>query len=116
MRESIYKLWTGQYIDLNHILMISDAYFIDRMGNGGWFRGFSIQFMFMDKPRDFVFDVDREKYVRFKDEHQLLIKGEWIGARNLHLYDANQSDAVKDLQVKVDEVIRVWKEFKDGKP
>lgn len=44
----IYRMFDGKHIDLDRILDISPAIFIDRMGYGGHFVGFSIQFQLRD--------------------------------------------------------------------
>ena len=48
--NSIFKTRFGTHIDLSHILSISDAYFVDRMGSGGYFVEFQIQFILRDSP------------------------------------------------------------------
>ncbi len=46
----IYKTFYGNHIDLSKLVGVSEAYFIDRMGWGGYFVGFDMQFQLMDNP------------------------------------------------------------------
>lgn len=45
-RRDTHKL----HVDLDHILAISEPYFVDRMGHGGYFARFDITMAFLDKP------------------------------------------------------------------
>lgn len=40
----------NRHVDLSHIQSVGPAYFNNLMGSGGWFVGFSIDFILRDKP------------------------------------------------------------------
>jgi hypothetical protein len=103
-----------RHIDLDAIVSVSDAYFMDHMGSGGWFVGFEIHFQLLDKPI---------KYVRgFRDDEQHYEMGEKTsGAFYLTFTDgtkdrahskANEGKtilAVHRLQQEVNELVKLWK-------
>jgi hypothetical protein len=43
----------NRYIDLDHVLAVSDALFVNRMGSGGWLVEFSLTMAFSDRPLAF---------------------------------------------------------------
>lgn len=102
--KSIQKIFTDEHIDLDKVVLISDAYFIDRMGSGGWYVGFHIIFQLMDDPvrytREFAFD--EYKFTNEKG-HELI-------------YADNSPEilAVHRYQKQIDKVIKMWKEYKNG--
>lgn len=51
-----------KYIDLTKIVSISDAYFIDRMGSGGYYVGFDIECQLLEKP------IHYERKLAFDEE------------------------------------------------
>ena len=61
----IYKTWFNEHIDLSHILTISDAVFINRMGHGGLFVEFSIEFILRDSPITYSFDSQLDLHMEF---------------------------------------------------
>jgi hypothetical protein len=106
----IYKTFFGKHIDLSKVIAISDAYFIDRMGRGGYYVGFDITCQLLEKPISCTIDICTGECVRFDEElnhHTLLINGEFKLLRDIN----NKKDiqAVKNLQAKVDEIITAWK-------
>jgi hypothetical protein len=46
----IWKSPWGEHIDLDHVQAVRPVYFEDRMGRGGYYAGFSIQYILQDKP------------------------------------------------------------------
>jgi hypothetical protein len=93
----IYKTPFGKHIDLSKLVSISDAYFIDRMGYGGWFVGFDMHFQLMDNPILFERELVEDKEYTFHDKHQLIQEG-------------GQPIAVVNMQKQIDEIIKAWKE------
>lgn len=111
----IYKTFWGAHIDLDHILWISDAQFVDRMGNGGYFVAFEIQFMLQDKPLRY------EEHLGYSDTYHrnvpnskvgfshweiLTVNDEWV--KMDYKLDPKTFKCVAELQTKVDEIIKAW--------
>lgn len=116
--DAIFKMPNGRHIDLSHILEVSPAYFIDKMGHGGYFVGFSITYMLMDKPRDYWFNVERHTEFKFitpegeSGYHILkLTNGNWTDRRNT--YDESKLECVARIQrEQVDVIVEAWKTYK----
>lgn len=109
-QEAIYKTPFGFHIDLDKIIAIGDAEFLDKMGSGGWFVTFSIDVQLRDTPitytRELVFNTEYE----FKHEHHaIMIDGPSIAARIIDRVDPKRILAVANLQKQIDELISVWK-------
>lgn len=98
------------HIDLDKIIAINDAIFIDRMGSGGYFVGFSIECQLRDEPlileRELVRDLE-EKFSLTQGHLALLTDGSWVNDPGWR----NHQDifAVRQLQQDVDRFIEEWK-------
>ena len=97
--EAIQKIFTGRYIDLDKIVSIQDAQFIDRMGSGGWYVGFGIKCQLCEN------DIWYERELEFSEEH---FNGDYVLVYN----DNKEILAVANLQKQINEVIKMWKERK----
>lgn len=94
--NSIHKTWFNQHIDLSHILSISDAVFHDRMGYGGFYVEFNIEFILRDKPITYSFETQKDLRMGF----------------NAHAYDEFKSQAVELVQNNINNLIVEWKNYK----
>jgi len=114
----IYKSETlKRHIDLSKILSISDAHFIDRMGEGGWFVGFEILFQLQDQPLKFMRGLRDPDEIRW---HRATIndRGNFelaylnpdgsIEFRQRHI-PGLPILAVVNLQAEIDDLVAVWK-------
>ena len=112
MMDCIYKTWFGQHIDLSKIVSISDAYWIDRMGSGGWFVGFHMEVQLRDKPLCFEFDY--EPYVTTSDK-DVSRDQTWSSGYDMQRKWAAiwSKEAEAGLQVKIDELISAWKAHRE---
>ena len=97
--ESIVKIFTGKHIDLSKIVSISDAYFIDHMGRGGWFVGFDIDFQLKDDLTKYIKEVEE---IRFGDVLELkMIDGTFVKINDVRtIKDKSKILDVKNLQDK----------------
>jgi hypothetical protein len=106
MRSKLYQLFDGRWLDLSHIVEVSPAYFIDRMGHGGWFMGFQIRFMFIDNPARYEYALAHFGLSK-EDEGE-----SW--AHHVGKYERRWSgEGVPKLQAEVDKLIAAWRELKD---
>ena len=96
--ETIVKIFTGKYIDLTKIVAITDAEFIDRMGYGGYYVGFTIYCQLLEKPIVYERKLDyrEEKYENGKIHAK-------TNDRNGKIL------AEENLQKQVDEIVSMWK-------
>lgn len=108
----IYKIdfmGPGLHIDLDKIVAISDAYFIDEMGSGGWFVGFWIEVQLKDERLYLRRELVDETEVKFSMTvgHQLkVLDASWQGP---HVYSRPDIVAVHNLQRDIDGLIEKWK-------
>ncbi|QIG70740.1 hypothetical protein EVB91_189 [Rhizobium phage RHph_I1_18] len=102
-----YKLFNGHHVDLDHILTVSQAYFDDQMGHGGYFVGFSIQFMFRNEPIRYVVGVEW-----FVKEERDTFLGRYPVRRvkfaSTEHRDWEIANALPVLQKEVDKLIEAW--------
>lgn len=112
----IYKMFNGHHIDLSHILEISPAVFIDRMGCGGYYVGFYIQFILRDAPIWYEFNLshagDGARFIpegfelyKYENNTYISLPPEEVSAACLPL-----------LQKEVDKIVEEWKKFKESTP
>lgn len=94
--QSIYKTWFNEHIDLSHILSISDALFVDKMGCGGLYIEFSIEFILRDKPIIYSFDTQKNLHMEFTQYPSKEFK----------------LQALKLVQDNLDVLIASWKDYK----
>lgn len=106
MSNTIIKTFMGTHIDLSKIVSISDAYFINNLGDtnyyfkGAFKAGFDIHIQLLDKPIHYEIDfIDRE----FSDEYIPPLPKHWYGSDSLI--------GVERLQKQVDELIQQWKDI-----
>lgn len=92
----IYKTWFNQHIDLSHILTISDPVFVNRMGHGGLFVEFSIEYILRDNPITYSFDTQRDLHMEFTQYPSKEFK----------------LQALKLVQDNLDVLIATWKDYK----
>lgn len=108
----VYKpTFMRKHIDLDKIVTISDAYFIDNMGHGGWFVGFHMEAQLMDEPIRFMRELEDETEVTFGmsvGHRAKLVDGK---ATKEPQFVKNPLDilAVANLQHDIDGLIQEWK-------
>jgi len=103
----IYKMFTGNHIDLSKVVDISAPWFEDRMGRGGYYAGFDITFQLMDNPVSYGFDVSGPNSVL--GEVELPEGVEYAGFECSEVYN---KAAMEWLTPLVDEVIAQWRASK----
>jgi len=125
MKDRIVKIFTGNYIDLSHITSITQAFFDDGLTHdSGPGVEFEIHTILRDKPISFWLPV---KQVYSVIEHPdgrkspglLMIDGSYktlnwnntIPDKFLNKEDYKNIKGVQDIQTKIDELIKVWKDF-----
>lgn len=96
--SKIVKTFICKHIDLSKVVSISDAYFIDNMGHGGWFVGFHMDVQLMDSPISYRRALNSSECI-FEKRH-ILIYGR----------DKKIPLAVENLQKQIDQLIIQWKE------
>lgn len=96
----IVKTFIGKHIDLSKVVSVSDAYFIDRMGSGGWYVGFSIHIQLLDNPIKYVRELTEDEYIF--DRKYIMLYGR----------DGKTPLAIEKLQVQIDGLIEQWKATK----
>ena len=109
----IYKTFYGSHIDISKIISISDVYFEDNMGRGGYFVGFSMSFQLMDKPLLYRRKLTIDEYGGYCSgyvRNVALIDGRVVEYE--YGIEDKEIQAVANLQKQIDEIIKVWKDFK----
>lgn len=86
MLNPIYKTFYGKHIDLSKLISIDDAYYIDKLGAGGYSVGFDMHFQLLESPMHF------RRYINNSIEKKDII-------------------AVANLQKQIDEIIQAWKNY-----
>lgn len=90
----------GMHIDLDKIVSITDAYFVDRMGFGGYFAEFRVEVQLLDKPITFTRKINADH----------------SGNRPKPIYDEHENIAgVVEWQKEADKLIKLWMEYKNAK-
>jgi len=113
-KETIVKTFIGKYIDLSKVVSISDAYFIDRMGHGGFYVGFHIDCQLMDKPIEYVrkFEYDEMGKNEREQYAPILVNGE---AADFFFDTRGEGNkkilAVSRLQKQIDDLVEQWREI-----
>lgn len=113
MNNAIVKTFFGKHIDLSKVVSISDAYFIDRMGSGGYYVGFDIEVQLMENPIHYrrEFKWDEKDYEGSKPKVKL-VNGKLEDAFTFFSDKFNTRIlAVNRLQKQVDELIEQWKQL-----
>lgn len=108
----IYKIPGGPYIDLDKLVSISDADFVDRMGCGGWFVRFTMEFQLRETPLVFQRSLTEDEYEwdNGKECHLLgLTNGGWV---ECPVEDREIIIAVNNLQSVINEIVLNWENLK----
>lgn len=100
--SSIVETFFGEYIDLDKIVSISKAEFIDRMGHGGYFVGFKIRCQLIKEPIVYRRELERDEYQYETGKGHRIVYGK----------DSYTPLAVVRLQKQVDELVQQWKNNK----
>lgn len=111
--QPIVRTFFGKHIDLSKVISISDAYFIDRMGSGGYYVGFDIQAQLLDNPIRYEREFEHCESGRDCDHrpYPLRMDGRQVPASHYHNSKTDEDImAVIRLQEQVDELIEQWKE------
>jgi hypothetical protein len=113
----IYKMFFGKHIDLDKIVAISDAYYYKINSH---FVGFDIECQLLEKTIHYETCMDLTndaKWFSDKDPYGTHIKLDgdiWIHEDNLRTSDYKNISAIKQLQKKIDEIVKVWKYYKEN--
>lgn len=95
----IVKTFIGKYMDLSKVVSISDAYFIDHMGHGGYFAGFEIHIQLLEKPIEYMRSIDADH----------------SGIRPCPIFnEAGKILGVAELQKEVDELVEQWRKVNES--
>jgi hypothetical protein len=104
----------NRHVDLAHIQSVGEARFFNRMGSGGWFCGFDIDFLLQDMPRRYEWPAEECGGVRYHDgKHQLeYVDGYWSH------WDREPGHGelvcLRNLNGRIlKEIIEPWKQWKD---
>jgi hypothetical protein len=116
---TIYKTFWGEYIDFDTVISISSARFIDRMGSGGWFVGFTIK----TKNGDLEYSRELCHYSemefrtnqlngRMDGQHYLKMVNGSSHGNNVLPYANREFDknilACANLQKQIDQIVEDW--------
>lgn len=109
----------NRHVDLAHIQTVGPAYFNNLMGSGGWFVGFSIDFMLQDKPRHYEWRAEEfGDTVKFEEDcHWIQYEdGTWTnnpGNGERHK-EHGKLMCLKILDERIErDIVGPWKEWKD---
>lgn len=117
MKSSIYKTPWGLHIDLDHLQMVGEPHYMNRMGRGGLYVGVNLRFALQDKWWEYERPLN-DNECRFvyqnapgSSNHEVLtVDGEWI--EHQKVLRSEQVQAVKNLAVEVNQILAAWKEWK----
>lgn len=103
------------YIDLDHVLVVEDARFIDHMGSGGYFVGFRVVMMFRDEPLQYMEEVSgKDRYFEHKPSVGWYAKMEDGSERRMYEWSSDHDPNLRmlclvEMQEQVDAFVRLWK-------
>jgi hypothetical protein len=105
--STIVKTFIGRHIDLSKVVSISDAYFIDNMGSGGFYVGFEIHCQLLDSPIKYErkFEYDEEDF----SGHRPKPVTTSISSDLYFLIEDKDILAVQRLQKQINELVEQWK-------
>lgn len=108
----IFKSEHFGHIDLDKIVRVGDAYFIDNMGSGGWYVGFNVDVQLRDAPLEYCRELsymEENGEAKFDKCHLLaLTNGTWTSESYMVSGDT-KIVAVVNLQKEVDALVEEWK-------
>jgi len=104
----IYKLFTGNYIDLSKIITISDAHLVDVT----YFKvGFIIECQLLQSPLEYSERIEGLNIIHSGNSTKLLmVGGDYVDYKEIEII--RDIKAVADLQEKIDKVVSDWVQFK----
>jgi hypothetical protein len=121
-----YIEFMSRTIDLSKLAEVSKAYFIDRMGHGGWFVGFTYRYAdskemiewFRDlKMETFDYRSGEERVMKETDEAAFTrLDGERDSRHVLFYAEDEVPRCVVNLQVDVDKLTEAWTKWKEIEP
>ena len=114
--DSIYKLFTGKYIDLSKMISVSNAEFIHKI-NRGWDVRFEINFQLLDNPLVYQRSFSNEEFYYSREPYELCaydINGGLISENKIDI-NSNNLLAVHNLQKQIDNFIQDWRKYKNEK-
>jgi hypothetical protein len=128
-RDSIISV-LGRFIDLDRIVSISDAHFINNMGSGGYFTKFTVTMQLCEKPLEFWAEVRNwETHFKSSDGRTAAerpdrstvnwwevfmlpnTKGELVEVLS-SFEEQNDLQCVADMQKIVDGLVIEWRDWK----
>lgn len=109
-RSPIYKTPFGFHIDLDAIIAVHPARFVDRMGSGGYFVQFAIDLRLRDKPLVWITEFEHgSDYVHKDTSYVVDTSG---NLRRPHEVPEEEIRAVKRVQDQLNVLIVAWEEWK----
>jgi hypothetical protein len=104
----IHKTFFGSYIDLDKIVNVSKAYFIDRMGYGGWFVAVDINCQLLESA------IHYERHISDDEHHyadgKFRLKLVDNSSTTIPPEDENEILAVQNLQKEIDVLVLAWRQ------
>lgn len=97
----IVRAFWGVHIDLTKIVSVSDAYFMDRMGSGGYYWGFDVHCQLLDRPIHLEYDSDELNV----EVHTIQANGKPLTM----LPEIAALSGIAVLQPQIEEFIELWK-------
>jgi len=109
----IVETFLGEYIDLDKVVSISKARFIDRMGWGGYYVGFEIKCQLLKEPIVFERKLEHDEY----EYTPIPIDSKFPenGYRIIYGNDNSTPLAVIRLQKQIDDLVQQWIDYKNSK-
>lgn len=105
----IYQSPLVGFIDLDKIIRITPAEFIDNMGHGGWFVSFQIDVQLRDAPIWYQREVRGDDEVNFDHQHELIFTD---GTSNTYPENSIRLGkvpvCVDKLQCEINDLIAEW--------
>lgn len=105
----------NRHVDLAHISSVGEAQFIDRMGHGGWFCGFDIDFFLHDTPRRYEWMAEECGGVKYTPSVSHMLEhedGTWLSRPDTKKH--GELICVRNLNARIlRDIIEPWKQWKD---
>lgn len=111
--NSIYKIENGPYIDLDKLIHVSEAYFIDRMGFGGWYVGFKMEFQLRETAIEFIRELNESEFQYDDEKGRHLLK---LTNNELAVWvdDYKEVLAVSNMQKIVNTLVFNWQVYRQS--
>lgn len=105
----------GKHIDLSKLVVISDAYFMDHMGSGGYYVGFHMEFQLMERAIIYQRELTIKEnpwVLEGNDSYSILMTDGTVYNNIRSDIDESKVQAVVNLQKEVDLIVMAWNDSK----